>query len=588
MIYIEECKRKYTEYFPVDWIEKYDWNSSDKAVNSCKIGFSHINDFANISFLLLSKSILSGEYIHNVDKMPQIFDEIKELTAHEYASPILSDDLKKKLYQEYEKIDKEIRICLTHYHSLWSLVSDKIDISDHDYIFNVFSISESLTGDHLLTGIVKFMIPLCKMDHMLSFAKNSISNLILLREDIKEELQKHNGSSTGIVYKALFDKCSFLLKKMLHVSGKSEYCFNFKSYSIKDEDIDIETLSDLYEKFKFLHQQNSESEKINNWQNKCILKNIRISEIVMLMKYYQKDKGTLTQIDNLLSYFDKLYNRLYKKVINRRFDRHALNTTKNYLYNCRFSHKIQQATYTYRDLIVDMQEINDIQINTGIRNFYPYRKAVCFLIKDISDSITDNTINSETLLNEKLHLLEQYISSLERSINWCKSQNFYPFQLMFNECSVKYEDLNIRLFMPSSFTRPIEYKPLLDEITEYKSQILFFRNKIELLQEKRNIENIKLEITKSERRYIEILGVFTAVITFLFGTIDFFSTAKVARELIHSSLALGVILLLFSSSIYFLTIPKLNRFSDYLLHPRFWFFGIASLVYLIILFKTVI
>lgn len=77
----------------------------------------------------------------------------------------------KKLYQEYEKIDKEIRICLTHYHSLWSLVSDKIDISDHDYIFNVFSISESLTGDHLLTGIVKFMIPLCKMDHMLSFAK---------------------------------------------------------------------------------------------------------------------------------------------------------------------------------------------------------------------------------------------------------------------------------------------------------------------------------------------------------------------------------------------------------------------------------
>lgn len=591
MVYIEECKCKYSDSFPVDWIEKLNWNTPDDSIASYKVGFSQINDFVNLIFVLLSKSALSGEYIHNVDKMPLVFDEIKELTAHEYASPVpsITNELKEKLYNEYENIDKEIRICLAHYHSLWSLVSDKIDISDHDYIFNVFSVKGNLTGNRLLTGVVRFVIPLCKVDHMLSFAKGSISDLILLREDLKMEQQKYSDGEIGLIYRALFDKCSFLLKKMLHVSGKSEYCFNFKSYSIRDEDINIESLSELYKKFEFLHGQNFDNKDIVNWQNKYILKKIRISEIVMLMKHYQKDGGTLQQIDNLLSYFNKVYRQLYKKVINKNFNRHALNTTMNYLYNCRLSYKIQQPKYSYKDLVCDMQEIDNVQSETGIRNFYPYRKAVLFLIDNITKDVENYSLEeSENILREKMCLLEKYIECLEKSINWCKNQNFYPFQLMFNECSIKYETLNIRIFIPSSFTRPIEYKPLLDEIVKYKSEVVFFHNKIDLLKEKKDIEKLKLDIAKSERKYIEILGVFTAVITFLFGTIDFFSTTKETRELIYSSLALGLILLLFTSSIYFLTIPRLNKFADYFCHPRFWFFGIASIIYFIILFKTVL
>ena len=214
MNYLEECKQNYLDYFPVDWIDKLSWIDSKESISSFKSGFSNINNFVNLIFVLLSKSALSGEYIHN-ENMSRIAKELKELTAHEYASPTSSvqNELKDKLYKEYETIDKEIRICLTHYNSLWSLVSDKIDNSDHDYIFNVFSVTGNLIDNRLLTGFVRFIIPLCKMDHMLSFAKNSISDLILLREDLKKELQKYNSGDVGLVYKALFDKCSFLLKK---------------------------------------------------------------------------------------------------------------------------------------------------------------------------------------------------------------------------------------------------------------------------------------------------------------------------------------------------------------------------------------
>ena len=55
-----------------------------------------------------------------------------------------------------------------------------------------------------------------------------------------------------------------------------------------------------------------------------------------------------------------------------------------------------------------------------------------------------------------------------------------------------------------------------------------------------------------------------------------------------ATLALGIILLLFVSAICFLTIiPNHNTFKDYLKDPKFWIFGSPTLIYLIILIKTV-
>lgn len=585
MIYIEECKRKYVEFFPVDWIEKLEWKDRDTSLASYKEGFLRINNFEILCFELLSKSALSGEYINNVDRMPLFFDEIKELTAHEYSSPnpSIQSELRDSLYKEYQILDKNLRICSVQYYRLWSFVSNKIDNFDHDFIFNVYTSAGDPSGNRLLSGFIRFVIPLCQEDHMLSFAPNDISGLILRREELKNELEKYSGA-VGIIYNALFDKCSFLLKKILHVSGKSEYCFNFKTYQIKKEDIQIDTFNELYERFEFLHGKDFDEAGISEWQHKCLSGSVRISEIVMLMKHYQKDGGTIRQINNLLDDFNKKYNKLYKKVFNKKFNRHALNTTKNYLYNCRLSFKIKHTKYSFEDLCVDMEEIENIQAETGVKNFYPYRKAVIFLFEDIANDISLKLdYNYENSVIPKLELLKKFLSKLEIAIKWCENQHFYPFQLMFNECCIKHSVLNIRLFVPSSFTRPIKYDQLFEELEEYKLKEILFQNKIELLKEREKIEHIKADLAKSERKYIEILGVFTAIITFLFGSINFYSKTEDVTTLISSCLGFGIILLLFSSSIYFLTMPQLKTKKDYWQHPRFLFLGIASILYFAIL-----
>lgn len=590
MIFTRQCKKDYIQNFPTDWIENLDWNSIEASMQSLKTGFSIINNFQNTCFVLLSKSALSGGYIGKMDAMPSLLNEIKDLTANEYSPPATSteNELKIRLYAKYQDLDTNLRICLTYYHSLYSVSSNKISAYNHDFMFNKFAIRGDFSKNCVLVDFAQLVVPLCKLDHYLSFAKKDISDLILKREDLNEKKDKQT-EQLNPIYKALHHKSSFLLKKMLHVSGKSEYCFNFKTYQIKKEDINIESTSFqyLYDKFEYLHALESDKEKVLQWQEKCELGTITLSEIITLMKSYQKNKGTLQQINNLLTHFDVIQK---KKIAKRKkeFNRYALNTTKNYLYNCRLSYKIIQKKYTFETLTSDMQEIEDIQSETSIRNFYPYRKAIIFLFKDISNDLLEKKLyENEDVLFDKITVLGDYISKIKESLKWCENQDFYPFQLVFNDCCVRYQDLDMFLFIPSSFARPIDYAPLMDELEVFKTKYVFLEQKIELLKETKKIKAIKDDLSKSGKRNIEILGVFTAVITFLFGTVNLFTTTKTLQELIRSSLALGVILLLFTSSIYFLTIPKHAKIQDYLLHPRFWFFGIASIIYFIILLKTV-
>lgn len=598
MSFLEQCKQKYLDSFPIDWIEKYKWNSLPYAKQSFQSGLQKITEVENLFFTLLSKSVLSGEYIPvDYNKMLDELDSIINLTAHEYSNPNLSqsttpiNNLKNQLYKKYESLDRSFKICLTHYKSLVSLVGEKLSLSLYDSIFNVFSVDGTLSRKQsTLGGFVECVIPLCKADYMLSYAKGSIKELILLREDLQKERKKYSSGIIGFIYQALFDKASFLLRKMLHLSGKSEYSLDFKRYSIEASSIEIESLNIFNRQFDYLHGDPYDKSDISSWQLRCHKNEASTADIILLMKYYQKNGGTEGQIHNLLDQFNKIYDNEYPKDKGYYFDQYSLATVKNYLYNCRFSFRVENKKYSYEDLLTDMQEISQIQDTTGIRNFFPFRKAILFLTKDIYTDLKKEVDNDlEERIDEKISKLKEYLEELEGKIQWCKNLNYYPFQLSYGECLISYKELDINIFIPSTFTKPIDYKPLLDKLPDIKETIAFFRNKLDLLKEKREIQNIKSEISRSERKYIDILGVFTAVIAFLFGTINFhMNDHNDGISQLKSSLSLGVVLLLFSSSIYFLTIPRMKKVSDYFKHPRFWFFGVlavASLVFLCFIIK---
>ena len=122
-------------------------------------------------------------------------------------------------------------------------------------------------------------------------------------------------------------------------------------------------------------------EQIKKYQENCLNRHSKASELILLMKHYQKDNSSSRQVKNLLQSFDALYNSLYATKIKKEFDIVALNSIKNYLYNCKLSINIENPEYTIENLKTDLLEINDIQNETRIYNYFPYYKALTFLSK---------------------------------------------------------------------------------------------------------------------------------------------------------------------------------------------------------------
>lgn len=586
-LYIEQCIDLYKKEFPCDWFSTYSW-SPDSEKKSYRECHDKIHRCVNQYFVLISKSALSGEYVIKSNHVEKALNQLEELLANEYSLDS-SSKLEKDIIDIYEKLDLELKSCVSYYRSLWSLVSTKVDEFEHDFIFNLSSINCNTTNKYLVF-FNNIIIEICKKDHYLSYDKERISELFLLKEKARELFDSETDERVEEknVLAVTLDKCSFLLKKMTLISGSSEYCYNYKNYRLNNNDIELNYTKEIYEKFNDLHGKKISETKVLDIQKECINGNAKISHIILLMKSYQKDHGTIKQINNLINQFDTIYKRLYEAALEskRVFEIHALNTVKNYLYNCRFSFKLDSKGYSYENLCDDMREIQEIQKETKIKNFYPYRKAIQFLKKDISESFKkDYSDEFRTLIEHKISILDEYLGNFKDSLTWAKEQHFYPFQLLSNECRIKVNSLNFKIFIPSSFSKPIDYEPLFQDLNEYKTALESYKSKIEIFEEKSRVESLKIEISQSGKKNIEFLAIFIAIITFLFGSISSFLQCKSNGEFIKLACSLGYILLLFVSSIFFYTLPYQQKKKDYFKEPKIYFFiiiTISCLSYLIL------
>lgn len=142
------------------------------------------------------------------------------------------------------------------------------------------------------------------------------------------------------------------------------------------------------------------------------------------------------------------------------------------------------------------------------------------------------------------------------------------------------------VFTPSSFCRPIDYLKLDEIIERFRTDSMTLDSEILLYKEELEILELKNSIEKNKKSYIEILGIFTGLVTFLIGCITIFTNVEnpkvsLFEKIEHISL-LGIIVLLLINGGYFLTSEvKCKSF-------KFWFFLITSILYIFVLVKTYI
>ena len=93
----------------------------------------------------------------------------------------------------------------------------------------------------------------------------------------------------------------------------------------------------------------------------------------------------------------------------------------------------------------------------------------------------------------------------------------------------------------------------------------------------------KKMIVETKKDSVKILGAFTTVVTFLFGSIDVFAKTKDFKETLLASLGLGMVLYLFCTIIYYFVATE----EDYEQRPvrsHFIFWSMVLALFIIVIF----
>lgn len=584
---IEQIVRIYKETFQLGWIDGYDWNQ-DNSSQSSETVIDKLKTFEETVFNLFAQSVLSGEYLIKWN-YAQTLDSLFELLNNGELYDEEENKYKTVAIQFFNSLIYELSAIIRDFRHLLTTLNNKYEYRPTKYIVNAYKRRRDFITSTNFGRLYDILISITRIDHFLSNDKRTISDLIIYHTELSKELENKNlNNNTILALSIINEKCLFLLKKLLIDDNQVfDFMIDFEHKQYDTRNFKLKYFSEIDKRFDFYRSDVYQNEPFGDELDyKAHQQSLPFGQFTLLMKYYlDSPKTRRVQIDNILKDFDESYNALSIHLTKRPIDRYALGTLKNFMYNCRFSFMMRESSYTLKQLEEGLEDIIGIQEQTGIYNYYPYKKAFekALLLFD------NNKFLDKIELYDYKRFFELCITKFSEAINWCRTNYFYPIQNTYRECLVRVAGFGV-VFMASTYSRPVRYEKLRDDLNTFKSKVLFIENEISLREEKKELSILKEDINNSRSKEIEILSVFTAVITFLFGTIGFFADNKNNDfiHLIYSSFGLGAILMIFVSGIHIITMKKEESISDYFKHPRMWFSIITIVISIVLLIWLII
>lgn len=571
--FIQEIIADYRKTFSNIWIEKYEWSdeSASESYIECK---KCIEDFVNRTILAFSRSILSGDFLL---RSTNELDTLSLLCQDEIFIDNTSD-LKREIQQLFLQVNYNIIDFSNQYKLEISSLEKKLLINSDDLIINAFS--KRIETYSTYFQILEIVLDVCFREYQFSYNKEYVQGLILKRDMLNKIKKQINNVEISKIINIVWDKITFLLIKLSYHSKNKEVKFRL---DFEEQSIDFsvnKTHKDHYCHYMYYNTPSAiPSATIHSWQTNCLNKTAGMWQMILLMRYYTKVTCSKQQIQKLILQFNKFENHILRSSKNI-FNNYALKTLKNYMYNCQFAFLLKDNKNLSYDTFKDkIDEIIEIQNETNIRNYYPYLKAAEWLNNHIEESISVYDID---IIQDQKQYFNKILNKLETAYKWCKENQYQPFQLCYSECAEKSNFISTAIFTPSSFCRPVKYDDINKQIQFYQQKLNAITSQILIYKEHQEILKLKNQIEKSRKTYIEILGIFTAVVTFLIGSITIFIDAsnECLQQKIENILLLGIVLLLFINGGYFLTSEIKWKSCQH------WFFIITTCLYVAILIRT--
>lgn len=523
-LYIEKCINAFSDFI---FEMKENAPVVDNSIDQAILFRQKEEDFAEVFFTLMNNALFSGEYLNadydsKLNKFCNLLEQIESLFS------------------------LQIKVAIDRVRTLRTLVKNKINLAGEDLLFSAMRSYDINDGyNQFISDFSSISIRLAVWDHSLILvSRNDISSLIFISDTIDQRKTISNEQAKEI-YDKLQSKCDFLLKKLCYiVDDTHKYAIDFEVYDIDERDVINVHNEEFNALFECLYNKSNIVNIACEYQKQFRNNRFTSKGFVILSHYYKTHTKDWQQIDNLISRFNKFCKIRKKRNDLSDFDKYALECIRLYLYNSRFSAKLDNPHYSIEQLKNDIDKIKRIQTDIQIWNYHPYFKALEFLEKKIYDNSIVVDKNYSIKITNIIELHKELLQDYNKCIDWCSHRKFYPFQLLKEDCVSKGG-----LFYASTFAIPLNVKRLnsLSKRFEGNSQILFMQS--HYVSNKAELDNIQDKIKSVRKETFEYIGIFIAIITFLFGSLQIFSGDYDWKQCLVNSISLGAILCLFSANI---------------------------------------
>ncbi|MEN2486337.1 hypothetical protein AAYQ05_00940 [Flavobacterium sp. B11] len=497
-----------------------------------------VNDSIDFFFDSLIISVLSGEYISNNEfgselqklddfinrnfsyfgdeTIQAVFDS--EIKNNLVGSTKIAINLYKTFYKLLETLSKypNIDIISVSNPTVSKLINDtNLEITIKEKL-EFFNLTIGLTRyDHFLRDDIGFYQDLIEIELHIKNATlppstpNQFS--VVLREKVQYLKYKWE-----IRQRTLYGKKNHIYMKSYLTDG--ELTFIDKNAINRSQETTLSKWQEYLESHYELGEWKSKIETDINNINRVNLSEVSILDIHKLIKYYKDVNPNYVNLSEIVS-------EVEKRMLTVTLETHTYNKIYAYALNNQFSSLLIQDDVDENDIINLKKKIDSFQSKTKIDNFFVEYKYIDFLLRKIELSYnTREGLDSITSTNLLIEKVETVIQAYSKNLNWSKNHYHCVFQLPYTESLVDCIIPELpKVYYSSSFVLPlsrVESQDNFDDlIMKYNKLSTSIKVITSLTKEFSIIKTTTDSLKDNDFKSIEVIGVFSAIITFIMASI---------------------------------------------------------------------
>ena len=490
-----------------------------------------LNSYVQNIISSLFDSVLIGQYLDkDIDKqLKQIRNNLtytenieSSIPKEDKYKPILS------LIEHLKNKTNEIQNIINYY----LLFSEDIQIilqnPEKDEIFTPSKGKYQSDKDSNILKLFSLNLSLCFSDFLFTEKQSYYQEIVSIKDNLitllsnssipipTEQIEKMNKKATFLLFKWC-KRAELSGFSMLKENKIKEYKDNINNFGDKWKDWVTYIENHHYkedEKHLFVEKIKESYIKIEDKE----LKKFTCQDIYSYIKYHKEIDKKIDKLDEIISFLDK---RRFCTTDN--YDKNIRTIIYNYARNNRFS--LFTETCDNRE---DLQkEYNKIDNKDNRNYFLQYKfidKSIELLNAELSEKNENITIDQIEKIEKYLKEIEPEYETYKTNIEWILEHIYFIYRVSFDECII--DDI----FIYSSFLLPLDNRKSKDGFEKISDGFRNLKNQLPLLRKmslfKDELLQFDEKIEKHDTKTIELMGLFSAIIAFVMGSIPTFQYLK--------------------------------------------------------------